>query len=284
MPPGERAVAAVDRERFIPATIYVPDAHTGWLVPLNRDDAPETWSAHVHADEPIVTAVDYDPRLPVHLRDPSTGRGLVSTSSSSKPSVMARMVDCLDLAAGVRVLEIGTGTGFNAAVLAHLAGSGTVTSVESASDLAEAARRVLAATRYDVEVVTGDGTQGHPPGVPYDRVMATAAVHTMPYAWVAQTRPGGLIVAPWAPTFHPDAPLAVLTVREDGTAQGRCVAPAPFMPMDGQRVIPADAAKTQEPWESSGRPECTRFGITITADGQRVWLDDPANLIHAGCP
>ncbi|GAA2036003.1 hypothetical protein GCM10009800_22370 [Nocardiopsis rhodophaea] len=54
--------------------------------------------------------------------------------------------------------------------------------------------------------------------------------------------------------------------------------------MDGQRVVRADAAKTQAQWESSGRPECTRFGITITADGQRVWLDGPANLIHAGCP
>lgn len=60
---------------------------------------------------------------------------------------------------------------------------------------------------------------------------ALASVHTVPYAWGRQVRPGGLIVVPLAATVHPEWPLAVLRVNEDGTAQGRCVVPAPFMPL-----------------------------------------------------
>ncbi|WP_393916110.1 methyltransferase domain-containing protein [Halostreptopolyspora alba] len=228
MTPGEKTVATVDREPFIPTTIYVRSDDTGWLVPLHRGDDPDTWRSHVHSDQPVVTATDYDPRLPEHLRDPTTGRGVMATSSSSGPPIMARMLDTLELEPGMRVLEIGTGTGYNAALLAHIVGDGLVTSVESDPALAGHARAALDTTGYQVSVITGDGAAGHPDGAPYDRVVATAAVHTVPYAWVAQTRPGGVVVVPWAPTFHPDGPLAVLTVGEDGTAQGRFVGPAHF--------------------------------------------------------
>ncbi|GAA3734675.1 methyltransferase domain-containing protein [Salinactinospora qingdaonensis] len=279
MTPGERAVAAVDREPFIPETIYVSAEDTGWLVPLRRTHDPATWRAHVHADAPVVTAVEYDPRLPAHLRDPAAGRGVVSTSSSSKPAIMARMVDALRLAAGHRVLEIGTGTGWNAAVISNITGPGTVTTVEVTAELADAARRALAATGYEVDVVTGDGERGHPPNAPYDRVIATVAVHTLPYAWVAQTRPGGLLVVPWEPTFHPDGPLAVLRREGDGTAQGRFVGPAHFMPLHQQRSDTAAPHETREQWEATGRPDLTRFGVTVTPEGQQVWLDDPGTPV-----
>lgn len=279
--PGEQAVRSVDREPFIPATVYVSSETTGWLIPLRRDENPEEWRALVESDSPVVTAVEFDPRLPEHLRDSETGRGLVSTCSSSGRAVMARMLDALNLEPGMRVLEIGTGTGYNAALISHITGPGTVTTVEVAPDLAAHARTALATVGCEVEVVTGDGTRGHPPSAPYDRVVATAAVHTMPYAWVTQTRPGGVLVVPWAPTFHPDGPLAVLTVGADGTAQGRFVGPAHFMPLDSQRVDPASVNRLHEEWEGGEAPECTRFGLTATPHGQSVWLDEPGNPIEA---
>ncbi len=279
MTPGQKAVATVDREPFIPATIYVSSNDTGWLVPLHRSHDPERWSALVASDLPVITAVTYDQRLPAHLRNPTTGRGVMATSSSSGRLVMARMVDLLELRPGMRVLEIGTGSGYNAALLTHIVGDGMVTSVEVDDELAEHALAALAATGYEVNVVTGDGTHGYPSGAPYDRVVATAAVHTVPYAWVEQTRPGGSLVVPWAPTFHPDGPLVVLTVGDDGTAEGRFIEPAHFMPLDTQRVDAAEVNRLADRWEARGKRDCSRFGVTVTPRGQRVWLDDPDNQL-----
>src|SRR5437868_12588843 len=117
---------------------------------------------------------------------------------------MARMIDALALAPGMRILEVGTGTGYNAAVLAFVLGVEQVTSIEIDPEVAEQARTALHKAGYPVEVITGDGEDGYPPGAPYDRIMGTAAAHTVPYAWVEQTRPGGMILVPWAPTVHPD--------------------------------------------------------------------------------
>jgi protein-L-isoaspartate(D-aspartate) O-methyltransferase len=94
----------------------------------------------------------------------------------------------------MRVLEIGTGTGYNAALLAHRLGSAAVTSVEIDPDLAEQARRALTTSGYLLGVTTADGARGYPPHAPYDRIMSTAAVHQVPYPWIAQTRPGGKIL------------------------------------------------------------------------------------------
>ncbi|WP_460999119.1 methyltransferase domain-containing protein [Streptomonospora sediminis] len=277
---SSEAFAAVDREPFIPATIYVRSEDTGWPTPLHRDDDPDTWRSHVRSDRPVVTAIAPDPRAPAHILDPATGRGYTSASSSSDPRTMARMIDILELQPGMRVLEIGSGTGWNAALLAHIVGPGAVTTVEVDAGLAAHARAALDAADCKVQVVTGDGARGHPPGAPYDRVVATAAVHTLPYPWVAQTRPGGLIVVPWAPTFHPDGPLVVLTVGEDGSARGRFAGPAPFMPLHGQGLAPAAVDVAREHWEEAGRPRCERFGLTATREGQRVWLDDPGCVVQ----
>ncbi|MBV9011714.1 MAG: hypothetical protein JO272_06625 [Pseudonocardiales bacterium] len=76
----------------------------------------------------------------------------------------------------------------------------------------------LSDTRFGaVKVVTGEGAFGYPPGAPYDRVIVTAACNQVPYAWVAQTRPGGRIVLPWANTYTEG--LVVLTVADDSTAR-----------------------------------------------------------------
>jgi protein-L-isoaspartate(D-aspartate) O-methyltransferase len=143
----------------------------------------------VYADEAIVTQVD-DGATPDH----QIGRRV--TSSISKPSIVVSMLGHLQVDLGMRVLEIGTGTGWNAALLAHVVGEQNVTTIEVEGALAERARKALAAAGLSPAVVTGDGAGGYAPNAPYDRVIATASVRRVPYPWVAQTRPGGVILTP----------------------------------------------------------------------------------------
>ncbi len=118
-------------------------------------------------------------------------------SSSSQPAIMARMLEMLDAGPGQRVLEIGAGTGYNAALLAHLVGErGQVVSVELDADIAVAARRALLAAGVPVRVEVGDGAGGWPPAAPVDAVIATASTEVVPRPWFDQLRPGGRLVVP----------------------------------------------------------------------------------------
>ena len=102
--------------------------------------------------------------------------GGTPTSSSSQPAIMASMLERLELAPGRRVLEVGAGTGYNAALLSTIVGPrGRVVSVELDPDTARAARRALGDARFRVRVVAGDGRAGWAPGAPYDRIIATAS-------------------------------------------------------------------------------------------------------------
>lgn len=276
---AREAFKAVPRKLFIPDEIFVPN-DVGWLVPLRRSDDPERWHKYVAADDAIVTRTRFAPAIPAELCDAATGRGVEATSSSSAPFIMARLIDALELQPGMRVLEIGTGTGYNAAVLARLLGAENVISVEIDSVAADRARSALREAGYPVRVVTGDGEDGYPPAAPYDRIIVTASVHTVPMTWVEQTRPGGMILAPWAPTFHPDWPLCRLTVRADGSAAGRCIGPAPFMPLRAQRVRAHAVDEAETKWTEAGKPDCTRYGVSVTPEGQQqVWFDSPDNVI-----
>lgn len=157
------------------------------------------------------------------------GWGFEVTSSASMPAVVAQMLAALDAEPGMRVLEIGAGTGYNAALLAHRLGAENIVSVEVDPAVAEHARHALAATGFSaVTVVTGDGAEGYLPRAPYDRVISTVAVAEVPHAWVAQTRPGGLVLSPWGSSYYPGGLLA-LTVHGDATTTGRIVGPASFM-------------------------------------------------------
>jgi len=120
------------------------------------------------------------------------------TSSSSQPTIMALMLDQLAVRPGDRILEIGAGTGYNAALLAHLAGpAGMVVSIDIQADVVAAARVHLAEAGYpDVEVVCCDGADGYPARAPYDRIIATAGVWELAPAWLEQLAPDGRIVVP----------------------------------------------------------------------------------------
>ena len=115
----------------------------------------------------------------------------------SAPHMVAIMVDLIDVDRGDRVLEIGTGCGYHAAVVAELVGPGNVYSVEYVPELAERARERLDRLGYDVHVHVGDGREGLPEEAPFDATYLTcAAADGIPKPLVEGTRPGGRVVAP----------------------------------------------------------------------------------------
>ncbi len=121
----------------------------------------------------------------------------VPVSSSSQPSIMAAMLDALAVEPGHRVLEVGAGSGYNAALLAGLVGpSGRVVSVELDPELTNSASDALQRGGHPVEVQVGDGRAGWPPDAPYDRIIVTASGPDVPRAWFDQLAEGGLVVVP----------------------------------------------------------------------------------------
>lgn len=226
-PEWRAAFASVRRDVFLPDTVWQVDGDG--LVPLRRADDPAGWLDAAYADAAVITQVD-DGR-PVG----PAGRGREMTSSASEPGVVALMLDELNIEPGQRVCEIGTGTGYNAALLCARLGAENVTSIEIDPEVAEAARKALDGAGFRPCLVVGDGAEGYRPNAPYDRVIATAAAGRVPYAWVAQTRPGGRVLVPWASAYHNGALLA-LTVGADGTASGGFVGNVAFMWLRQQRT------------------------------------------------
>ncbi|MFJ8312711.1 MULTISPECIES: methyltransferase domain-containing protein [unclassified Streptomyces] len=223
------AFAAVPRAAFLPDLIWPFDMETGRSVPVARSEDPERWYRYADADVPIVTQWDDGAHS-------GTRPGHVSTSSASMPSVVFSMLRDLGVRPGERALEIGTGTGWNAALLAHRLGAAHVVSVEVDAAVATAAHKALERVGAGVHVVCGDGFRGCAEAAPYDRIIATCGLRSIPFAWVEQCRPGGVIVAPWGTHYtHGDA-VARLVVSDDGrSASGRFTGPVEFMKLRAQR-------------------------------------------------
>lgn len=228
-----------------PRHLFIPDqalaSVDGHEVPIDRETDPDTWIDAVYRDAVIITQVD---------DGAGQGPGLL-TSSCSMPQVVLTMLTTLEVAEGNRVLEIGTGTGYSAALLAHRLGSKNVISVEIDPGIAAQARTNLARLDRPVTVVTGDGVHGYPPGGPYDRIVSTASVLSgqLPYAWVQQTVQGGMILTPWGTPFR-NGELVRLVVQPDGTAVGTIVDAVSFMRLRSQRT-PLGAARLAELVEHS---------------------------------
>ena len=144
---------------------------------------PEVGAAAAYRDEALVIKFGPD-GLPV--------------SSSSQPAMMAIMLEQLDLRPGHRALEIGTGSGYNAAVMAEIVGpTGQVVSIDIDPELADRARSSLIEAGYDdVSVLCADGGYGNPADAPFDRIIVTAGAWDIAPAWLEQLGPGGRLVLP----------------------------------------------------------------------------------------
>jgi protein-L-isoaspartate(D-aspartate) O-methyltransferase len=154
-------------------------------------------------------------------------------SSSSQPAIMAIMLEQLSLRPGLHVLEVGAGTGYNAALLAEIVGQhGQVTAVDLDLDTVARARAALAATGYsNVRIEQADGMAGFPACAPYDRVIATVGLGDIPVAFWAQLKTGGRLVLPLALR----GVMKSVAFRKDirGQLVSTSLLPAMFMPVRG---------------------------------------------------
>ncbi|KAB1986199.1 methyltransferase domain-containing protein [Streptomyces triticiradicis] len=287
-PVWRKAFEAVPRHLFVP--YYYIGAVGGYERLWGEDPDPrarDRWLRGAYADAPLATRVK-DGQL---------------VSSSSQPSLMAMMLAALEVRDGDAVLEIGAGTGYNAALLSYRLGDEPVTTVDLDVEITEAARQHLAVAGYHPTVVTGDGARGVPERAPFDRIIATCTLTTIPRSWLAQCAPGARIIAPLA------TGLIALEVRDPDHAEGRFLhTSAFFVPLRGSarpgpesepepvrtggvprrarsddlfrflltltagRLDPHDAYAL---WEREGRPQRERYGVTVGEEGVRAWLDDP---------
>ncbi|WP_043627090.1 methyltransferase domain-containing protein [Nonomuraea candida] len=347
-PAWRAALLAVPRHRFVPDVAWArPD--DGPAYRIDRTGDPGGWLAAAYADHAIITQFD----------DGATAVGAGSgryTSSLSAPGVVLDFLELLAPEPGHRVLEIGTGPGWTAGLLAHRLGDAGVTSVEIDPQVLATAAANLRALGRRPGLVLGDGAGGRAGGAPYDGVHVTCGVHTVPHAWVRQTRPGGVIVLPWMPRYAPGHQLR-LTAGPAGTASGHFAGSATYMPLRGQRSAPAprftgdfrrrtaeippetifraaygadvaiagtlpdvhasvaadngfevwlwagdslaygagshiaetgprnlwnEVERAFGRWLEWGRPERSRFGMTVSPVGQHVWLDSPGNPLAKG--
>ncbi|WP_328538709.1 methyltransferase domain-containing protein [Streptomyces sp. NBC_00344] len=272
----------------VPRHLFVPYFFVGGLTGRERlwcDDPDPArrrrWLEGAYADEALAT----------RIRDGEL------VSSSSQPSLMARMLEALELRDGDAVLEIGAGSGYNAALLAHRLGDSLVTTIDLDPEITESARGHLQAAGYAPAVLTGDGARGCPGRGPFDGIIATCALPSVPRTWLAQCRPGARILAPLS------TGLILLRVRDAGHAQGRFLpTSAYFVPLRGSGAesrllgegLPRSAlgnelfrflftltAGSMDPretlslWEREERPQRERYGLTLSEGREWAWLDDP---------
>ncbi|MFB7363675.1 ATP-grasp peptide maturase system methyltransferase [Streptomyces hydrogenans] len=243
------AVETVSRERFLHPGVFLDEGRT-WRPVTAADTDPDEWLKIAYSVDTLTTQLDG------HLTADQAGGPLsgVPTSSSTDPVTVVGMIEALDLTAGHRVLEIGTGTGYSTALMCHYLGEDNVTTVEVDTQVATRADVALEAAGFSTWTVTGDGLLGHPYRAPYDRVIATCAVRRIPYAWIRQTRPGGVVLGtvgswPWG------TGLARLAVGDDGTAEGSIVGRSSFMQARAQAVAPvAGDLSARTAYADSERP------------------------------
>lgn len=158
-------------------------------------------------------------------------------SSSSQPAIMAIMLEQLALEPGQRVLEIGAGTGYNAALIAFMLGeTGQVIAIDIDEDIVEAARDHLAAAGYGhVMVVQGDGAHGYLEAAPYDRIILTVAAWDIAPAWQEQLKPDGRLVLP---LDIKGSQKCVAFQHEDGHLASLSARPCAFMGLRGVLAAP----------------------------------------------
>lgn len=246
-PRWQAAFTAVPRHLFVPRFYQNTVEGPSLIEPSSGD----LWLSTIYTDTHLVTRDDV-------------------TSSSTAPSLMATMLQALDLTGDETVLEIGTGTGYNVALLSERLTDQQVVSIDIDPELVDDARRHLIAAGYQPLLAATDGIAGYPARGPYDRIIATCRLDFIPPAWLAQLKPGGSIITPLG------AGIARITKHPDSRAASGVFLPdaAYFMPLRHQpgqaNVFDLIRAATTEP----GTTRSSEYDAAIYRDNDaRFWLD-----------
>lgn len=190
----------------------------------------ETLSPRVAAAMETVPRHEFVPMARRHAAYENRPLPIGHGQTISQPFIVALMTDLLELTPDARVLEVGTGSGYQAAVLSLLAGE--VYSIEIVRPLGEEAARTLARLGYtNVTTRIGDGYGGWPEAAPFDGIIVTAAAGHIPPALIAQLKPGGRLVIPVG-DFSQE--LMVVEKKADGTLRERRIVPVAFVPFTRQ--------------------------------------------------
>ncbi|MEU5547723.1 methyltransferase [Streptomyces sioyaensis] len=179
----------------------------------------------IYSDEPVVTQLD---------KGEQGGPG-IATSSNSMPSMVARQLSALDVRPGHRVLEIGTATGYVAALLCRRVGEENVFSVEIDGVLGSQARANLDNEGLHPTLRVTDGEMGLADHAPYDRILSTCALREVPQSLAGQLATDGVLVAPMTDVFYGGATVR-LTRQDNGDLSGRIFHGASYMPMRSHRL------------------------------------------------
>jgi protein-L-isoaspartate O-methyltransferase len=294
----------VPRHLFIPDVIW-REVGSGDLVSVSRSDDPDRWCALVEGNDSVITQVDDG-----HPARPGAA-GWMPTSSVSMPKMVAVMLTHLDAQPGHRVLEIGTGTGWNAALLAHLLGAEQVSTVEIHPGLATHAREALCDAGFGgVVVITADGAFGYPHSAPYDQqriprarlrdILGPAPERAaLPTTWtdIHPNRVAGRFEARLAIGLRvPECKFIYSPYDVDDDEQQRRGAVWFFDPwsrswaslthltpdasddhfaiqQQGPRQLWDEIEAAYQWWIDAGRPGVDQWRFTVTPEGQRIELD-----------
>jgi len=219
--PPASAEFAEERRRMVETQIARPDDGRPPVKDERVLEAMRTVPRHVFLPGALRLRAHEDNPLPI-------GEG----QTISQPYIVAKMTELLGLRPGSKVLEIGTGSGYQAAVLAHL--TPRVFTIEIVKPLAERADRVLKEQKYDtVKRRCGDGYAGWPEESPFDAILLTCAAERVPEPLWEQLRPGGRIVMPMGAP-HGFQRLVVVEKTAEGGRRTRVVMDVAFVPMTGR--------------------------------------------------
>jgi protein-L-isoaspartate(D-aspartate) O-methyltransferase len=220
-PSVERAFRTVRRHQLLEAFYHRPV------------EAPEFAVVHHDPEHPRPEHLELiysDTALATRLVEQFGAR--MPASSTSQPSLVADMLELLDLTPGLRVLEVGAGTGYNAALLAELVGDQRlVVTIDVQADVVAQTRRLLARAGYpDIAVLLRDGLDGVPEHAPFDRIVATVGCSDLSPAWAEQLDDDGVLLVPLA---HASGHPLYLLDKRHGRLEGRVAKAAAFMPARG---------------------------------------------------
>ncbi len=237
---------------------------------------------HLFLPELAVREAYADDAVPIRFADGA------ATSSASQPSMMAIMLEQLGLQPGQRVLEIGAGTGYNAALMASIVGAdGRVTAVDIDQDLVDDAAEHLAAARSrlaavgaaPVELVCADGALGHPDRAPYDRIVLTVGSDDVRPEWVSQLAPGGRLLLPLA--VRGSQLSVALDLGEDGLLRSGSVQSCMFIRLRG---IGSGTGRTTPLTGTGLAVEVPSDGLPADPDRLLAALGEPGPAVRMPLP